>query len=113
MPSELYVKGSTSGAKAQFAEWFASDLTPDLRTGKAADFIIELELSGNAAAAGELEYTTDSGSTWFKLGDGAQAINITARTRILVEEGDTFNMRYTNATGTTVDRCVVVADMDA
>jgi hypothetical protein len=113
MPSQLYSKGSTSGAKAQNTEWFASDLTPGLQASKAADFIIEFELATTVQAAGDLEYTTDSGVTWFKLGDGSAAVNTTLRSRVMVVEGDTFNMRSINAGGATVDRCVVVADLDA
>ena len=113
MPSELYLKGSASGAKAQNVEWFATDLTGPVRTAKAQDFIIELELSTTVQASGELEYTLDSGSTWFKLGDGSAAITETLRFRVLVKTGDTFNMRSINASGATVDRCDVIADQDA
>ena len=113
MASQLYLKGSASGAKAQNVEWFAVDLLPGLQANKAADFIIELELVTTAQVATDLEYTTDSGSTWFKLGDGSAALATTLRFRVMVIEGDTFNMRSINASGATIDRCVVVADLDA
>lgn len=113
MGSQLYSKGSASGAKSQNTEWFASDLTPGLQSGKAVDFIIELELATTVQAAGNLEYTVDSGSTWHKLGDGSAAVDTTLRFRVMVVEGDNFNMRSINASGATVDRCVVVADLDS
>ena len=113
MASQLYVKGTASGAKAQNIEWFASDLLPGVLTDKAVDFIIEMELATTAQGTGDLEYTTDSGTTWFKLADGVAAVDVTLRFRVMVVEGDLFNMRSIDASGVTIQRCVVIADLNA
>lgn len=110
MPGLAYVKTLLEAtAKAQNAEFFASDLTPDLDTGKAADFIIDIQVSTTAAT---LQVTFDSGSTWRQLTVTTQAVGYMFRYRVSVHTGELFNMRASNASGTTVDRCSVVMDLD-
>lgn len=113
MASQLYVKGSASGAKAQNVEWFATDIAGPVNVGKAQDLIIDIECSTTVQATGDIEYTLDSGSAWLKLGDGSLAINVGTRFRTIIKTGDTFNMRSVNAAGITIDRCDVIADQDA
>lgn len=110
MPGLAYVKTILEAtAKAQNAEFFASDLLPDIDTGKAADFVIDIQVSTTAAT---LQVTYDSGATWRNLVATTQAVGVLVRYRVSVHQGELFNMRASNASGTTVDRCSVVMDLD-
>ncbi len=111
MASELYVKGTTTGAKAQNAEWFAADIIPGVLTGKAIDLIVQISVSVTAAV---VEVTLDSGTTWAALNSStALAVGDLFQFDVFAKSGDLVNFRATNASGTTVDICYIIGDLDA
>ena len=95
---------SASGSKAQNAEWFSSDLSPETLSSdqEASKFRISVAVS----AAVDVQITLDSGTTWLKLNSGntlvADSLYIfDVPTRF----GDTFNMRTSTSGGCTVRVC--------
>jgi len=102
--SNVEVIGSASGTKAQNAEWFAADLNPEAISGseEASKFRITVAVS----SAVDVQCTVDSGTTWLKLNSGnnlvADALYIFD---VPVRFDDTFNMRTTNGSGTTIRLC--------
>ena len=105
MPGVVFAGSSTSGAKAQNAEWFASDISSaSFQTDRASKFRITLAVS----SAVVVQITLDSGTTWVSLNsnkalvaDSAYAFDMPAL------QADTFNMRTNDAAGTTVRFCRV------
>jgi hypothetical protein len=102
--THVEVVGSASGSKAQNAEWFAADLSPEtLSSDQEAS---KFRVSVAASSAVDVQFTLDSGTTWLKLNSGnsvvAEALYIWD---IPVRFGDTFNMRTTDGSGTTVRIC--------
>lgn len=89
--------GSTSGAKAQNAEFFASDIT------------IPAHLSGEsikvhvAALADSIEFTLDSGTTWHDIKGSALAADTPETFTIFVDGTDALNFRCPDIGGTTLD----------
>lgn len=104
---ESYVKiiGDTSGSKAQNVEWFASDLTSDASEQFAASkFRITLAVSSSVP----IQVTLDSGTTWVALNEGSSLVSDSLYMfDVGVRQADTFNMRTTDASGTTVRFCRV------
>jgi len=104
--THVEVTGEASGTKAQNAEWFSSDLSPETLSSdqEAAKFRLTVAVS----SAVDLQCTLDSGSTWLKINSGnnlvAEALYIFD---IPVRFGDTFNLRTTNGSGTTIKICRV------
>ena len=102
--THVEVIGSASGSKAQNAEWFAADLSPETLSSdqEASKFRVSVALS----SAVDVQFTLDSGTTWLKLNSGnsvvAEALYIWD---IPVRFGDTFNMRKTEGSGTKVRIC--------
>lgn len=102
--TNVEVIGNATGIKAQNAEWFATDLSPEAIVGseEASKFRITVAVS----SAVDIECTVDSGTTWLKLNSGnnvvADALYIWD---VPVRYEDTFNMRTTNASGTTIRLC--------
>jgi|TARA_R110002051_G_scaffold297973_1_gene364559 hypothetical protein len=102
--THVEVVGDASGAKAQNVEWFAADLSPETLSGdqEASKFRLTIAVS----SAVDIECTLDGGSTWLKLNSGnnlvADALYIFD---IPTRFGDTYNMRTTNGSGTTVRVC--------
>lgn len=97
--------GSTSGAKALDAEWFAADIVPAVLTLYASLLRIDLAVSDSTQ---DLQYTLDSGSTWIVLFETADYVNEkTAQKTIAVRNGDAFNIRSKVVAGTTVRHCRV------
>jgi hypothetical protein len=99
-------RDSTSGAKAQNAEWFASDVTPQNDSAYTAMFFVSFSID---AAVG-VEYTLDSGSSWVTLHDEQGGTTFAADEGysglpILLRSGDTFNMRSPTAGGGTLAYC--------
>lgn len=110
MSSALYNKGVESGAKAQNAEWFAADIIPGLRAEKMMNLIVQLSVSVTPAV---VEVTLDSGTTWSALNIGtAIPVGKLHTFDVYAKEGDLINFRATNASGTTVDICYVVGDIN-
>ena len=104
MVSHVEVIGEGSGTKAQNAEWFSSDLSPETLSGdqEASKFRLSVAVS----SAVDVQCTLDSGSTWLKLNSGnslvADALYVfDVPTRF----GDTFNLRTTDGSGTTIRVC--------
>ena len=102
--THVEVIGSASGSKAQNAEWFAADLSPETLSSdqEASKFRISVAVS----AAVDVQITLDSGTTWLKLNSGntlvADSLYIfDVPTRF----GDTFNMRTSTSGGCTVRVC--------
>ena len=104
MVSHVEVIGEGSGTKAQNAEWFAADLSPEtLSSDQEAS---KFRLSVAVSSAVDVQCTLDSGSTWLKLNSGnslvADALYVfDVPTRF----GDTFNLRTTDGSGTTIRVC--------
>ena len=102
--THVEVIGDASGAKAQNAEWFAADLSPEtLSSDQEAS---KFRLSVAVSSAVDVQCTLDSGSTWLKLNSGnslvADALYVfDVPTRF----GDTFNLRTTDGSGTTIRVC--------
>lgn len=111
MTTSLYVKGSETGAKAQNAEWFASDIDVGVQNNKALQIFLQVSVSVTAAV---IEITFDSGSTWAALNDG-NAVTLGALNvfPVIAKEGDLINFRATNASGTTLDICYVIGSLTA
>jgi len=106
MSSGYYNKGVASGAKAQNAEWFATDISPGIRAEKIMDLTLQIAVSATAAV---VEVTMDSGTTWSELNTGvAIPIGKLHTFSIFVKNDDLINFRATNASGTTLDVCYVV-----
>ena len=104
--THVEVIGSASGSKAQNAEWFAADLSPEtLSSDQEAS---KFRLSVAVSSAVDVQCTLDSGTTWLKINSGnnliADALYIFD---IPVRFGDTFNLRTTNGSGTTIRVCRV------
>jgi len=87
-----------SGVKAQNIEWFATDIKIN-DTGK-----IRMNVVVNSAV--DVEITKDSGGVWIDLNSGNNlGIDDETNFSIPVRAGDLFNVRTTNASGTTVRYC--------
>lgn len=99
--------GSVSGAKAQNAEFFGTDLAPDIESDISVGFLITFSFS----AAVTLEHTIDSGSNWSAVhdvnGTSSFSADETYTAIIFVRSSDTFNLRIPTAGGATVDICRV------
>ena len=96
--------GDTSGAKAQNAEWFSSDIT---RTG-GPQFSSKYRVSLAIDAEKTVEITLNSGTNWIKLNGGtALTANCAYIFDIPVRASDTFNVRIPDSSGATVVYCRV------
>ena len=109
MPTSLYMKANETGAKAQNAEFLASDITVEVGAGKANDYIIEISIS--AGTSPNLEVSYDSGNTWSEI-IFALSTDVLARTRISVVLGDLVNFRTPTVGGLTLSRFVVIGDVN-
>jgi hypothetical protein len=108
--TNLYERATYSGAKAQNAEWGSSDYTGLADTAKAELCILQVSVSTTAAV---VEITLDSGSTWTALNGGVTlATGKLYQFDIYITGGDTFNIRASNSSGTTVDTAKLVSDLD-
>lgn len=96
--------GSATGAKAQNAEWFASDLVPAVLSDYASKYRIMVAVS----LAVTLEVTLDSGTTWVLLNS---AVAIGAEQLFIFDvpalTADNFNLRTPTVGGTTIRYCRV------
>ena len=111
MASALYIRGTTSGAKAQNAEWLASDVESGVKSGKVLRLILQIQLSVQAAV---VEITTDGGATFGALNSGTALTTGNLFTfDIFVKFGDLFNLRTPTGGGTTVDVFLATGDLDA
>jgi hypothetical protein len=109
MTSSLFVKGVETGAKAQNAEWFASDVEVGVQNNKALDFIVQFSVSVTPAV---VEVTLDSGTVWSALNSGvAIPVGKLFTFEVFVKQGDLVNFRATNSSGTTVDICYIIGDL--
>ena len=110
MSSGYYNKGVASGAKAQNAEWFATDIDPGIRSEKFMDLTLQIAVSATAAV---VEVTMDSGTTWSELNLGvAIPVGKLHTFSIFVKNDDLINFRATNASGTTLDVCYIIGNID-
>ena len=101
MGSKVIPKGLATGAKAEDAEFFATDLAPTVTADYASKFKI-----GIVALAGDaIEVTWDSGSNWELLVETTELVaNKYAEKVIVVRNGDTVNFRCPTTGGTTLDK---------
>lgn len=89
--------GSTSGAKAEDAEFLASDITiAGYLKGERLKVYV-------AATADSIEYTLDSGSTWHDIKGSALAADVPEEFTIYISGGDTLNFRCPDIGGCTLD----------
>jgi hypothetical protein len=106
--AENYVKiiGEASGAKAQNVEWFSADLQEQQVSEQfgASKFRLTLAISSEVA----VQVTLDSGTTWVYL-NASDAIKADSLYMfdVGVRQGDNFNMRTDDSSGTTVRFCRV------
>lgn len=110
MPISHQIQRATySGAKAQNAEWAATDYTGLAASDRVELCILQVSVSVTAAV---IEVTLDSGTTWAEL-NGGTAIGTGQMFQfdIYVTGGDEVNFRATNASGTTVDYGLLVVDL--
>lgn len=108
--TNLYERVTYSGAKAQNAEWGATDYTGLADSGQVEACVLQLAVSVTAAV---VEVTFDSGTTWSAINSGtALAVGNLYQFPVYITNGDTFNIRATNASGTTVDTAKLVSDLD-
>lgn len=106
----MYERATYSGAKAQNAEWAGTDYTGLAVTGKSELCILQVAVSVTAAV---VEVTFDSGTTWSEINSGvALTIGQLYQFDLYITGADTFNIRATNASGTTVDTAKLVSDLD-
>lgn len=111
MASALYIRAVASGAKAQNVDWLASGVPPGVKAGKVLKFILQIAVSVTDAI---LEVTFDDGVTFSKLNEGVALTQGNLFTfDVYVKFGDLFNIRASNAGGTTVDVFLATGDLDA
>ena len=111
MATSLYLKGSESGAKAEDEEWFAADIDVGLKSEKAIDLILQIAVSVTPAV---VEVTLDGGTTWSQINSGvALAVDKLYQFDIFAKTNDTVNFRASNTSGTTLDVCYIIGDLDA
>ena len=106
--AENYVKiiGEASGAKAQNAEWFSADLQEQQVSEQFGASKFRITLAVNAEK--KVQVTLDSGSNWVYLNEGnALVADSLYMFDVGVRDGDNFNMRTDEASGTTVTLCRV------
>lgn len=102
--THVEVTGEASGTKAQNAEWFSSDLSPETLHSdqEASKFRISVALSAHVY----IEVTLDSGSTWVKLNSGNKVVIDSLYVfDVPIRFGDTFNMRVPDSSGATIRVC--------
>ena len=107
----MYVRATYSGAKAEDAEWGASDYTGLADTDKSEFCILQVAVTVTAAV---IEITLDSGTTWVALNSGvAISVGQLYQFDIYIASGDTFNIRAGNSSGTTVTAGTkLISDLD-
>jgi len=96
----IQLEDSTTGAKGAGAEFFASDIEPNCPDGQ----IIPITVSINITTSVVIEWTNDSGATWFPLG-AALTLAEESTFRLYLDGADQFNLR--SPAGTTVNYCRV------
>lgn len=100
--STQYALANETGAKAQNAEWLAADITVgDIEAGRSSTLELTMIFSVTAPV---VEYTLDSGATWYPLKLVALIVGETLIERIPgVLAGDLINFRTPTVGGTTLD----------
>lgn len=104
--SQILIVGSATGAKAQNAEFFSSDLLPQSTdTTHATKFKITIAV---AEAAKTLEVSVDSGTTWSKLNNAVALVQLAVQTiEMAIRPGDLFQLRCPEVGGCTLNLCRV------
>ena len=106
--AENYVKiiGEATGAKAQNVEWFSADLQEQQVSEQFGASKFRLTIGINSEV--KVQVTLDSGSNWLYLNGGnALVADSIYMFDVGVRDGDNFNMRTDDASGTTVKLCRV------
>jgi len=107
MVTSLHERAIYSGAKAQNAEWGASDCVGVEQDGKTERCIFQVLVSVTDAV---IEFTLDSGTTWGKINNGtAIPVGKFHQFDVYIPGGASFNVRASNASGTTVDEAKLVS----
>lgn len=110
MSSGYYNKGVETGAKAQNAEWFATDIIPGIGSRKLMELTLQISVSATAAV---VEVTMDSGTTWSELNTGvAIPVGKLHTFSIFAKNDDLVNFRATNSSGTTLDVCYIIGNIN-
>ena len=97
--------GLATGAKAQNAEWFASDIATGAdQTLYSSKYRVFVAINAEKL----VQCTVDSGTTWFTL-NSANALEVNGAYvfDIPTRSGDTFNMRIPDSGGATILICRV------
>ena len=98
MGKSIQPVNSTSGAKAQNVEWFASDIVVE----DTQKLIISLAVSASVV----VEITKNSGTDWVALNSNVVLIVDAEHIfDVMVRAGDTFNMRTPTGGGATLAHC--------
>lgn len=106
--SQLYLRASETGAKAQNVKWLTDDYVPDVDVGKAMRFILQFKL----ATAVIIEVTLD-GTNFFPINQGIAVPANFQQFDLYAKNGDAINFRTPDAAGVTVDVFYMVADLNA
>ena len=96
------VADATPGAKGIDEAFFSSDVEPDISVAGTL-FTYNIQISGGPAI---IEITTDGGSTWHSINNGAEVgATSTFTAQELIDLGGAFNIRSKAAI--TLDRAIV------
>ena len=102
--------GIASGAKAEDAEWFASDIKPAIPADSSVAH--KMILSVIPSAATDIEITFDSGDTWKTLELEASVVaNKLQNFEFYCHEGDLINLRAGSTGGATLTHCVIAEEL--
>lgn len=110
MSSAYYNKGVETGAKGQNDEWFAIDIDPGILAGKMMELTLQISLSVTPVV---VEVTLDGGATWSALNTGVVIpIGNLHSFSMFVKNNDLVNFRTPTASGTTLDICYIIGNIN-
>jgi len=95
--------GETIGVKAQNEAWFANNLQVHLKP-KHCHFNISMDNNSN------VEITFDGGSNWADFSTGKK-LEVADEYHLVLKPSDSFNLRATGGSGTTVEHCAIYAEV--
>lgn len=107
----LYVRANYSGVKAQNEKWGGSDYVGlASETNQCEVCVLQIALSTTSSI---VQVTLDGGATWQSINSGvALTVGLFYQFGVFIAGGDLFNVRATNASGTTVVSAKLVSDVD-
>ncbi len=104
--SQRYLRGFTTGAKAQDEKWLAEDYTPDVDAGQVMKFTLQFEL----ATAVIIQITLD-GTNFFDINGGVALPANFQQFDLFAKNDDKINIRTNDAAGVTVNNFCLIADL--